>query len=90
LGYALFRAFEAGGELDADARARLLEAVKERDAEARRLENALAEAKARMDDRPEAPPPPPPPSGAPDAPAPAPATPPPATSAAEPPPSAPI
>jgi hypothetical protein len=89
LGYALFRAFEAGGELDADARARLLEAVKERDAEARRLENALAEAKARMDDRPEAPPPPPP-SGAPDAPAPAPATPPPATSAAEPPPSAPI
>ena len=88
LGYAIFRAIEAGGELDADARARLLEAVKERDAEARRLEDALAEAKARMDDRPEAPPPPP--SGAPDAPAPAPATPPPATSAAEPPPSAPI
>ncbi|WP_298270453.1 hypothetical protein [Gemmatimonas sp.] len=89
LGYALFRAIEAGGELDADARSRLLEAVKDRDAEARRHENALAEAKARMDDPPEAPPPPPP-SGAPDAPAPAPATPPPATSAAEPPPSAPF
>lgn len=91
LGYALFRATEAGGELDAEARGRLLDALKERDAEARRLEDALAEAKAkaRMDDRPDAPPPPPP-AGAPDAPAPAPATPPPATSAAESPPTAPF
>ena len=90
LGYALFRATEAGGELDAEARGRLLDALKERDAEARRLENALAEAKARLDDRPDAPPTPPPPAGAPDAPAPAPATPPPATSAAESPPTAPF
>lgn len=47
LGYAIFRAAEAGGELDAEARQRLLEALRARDAEARRLETALADERAR-------------------------------------------
>lgn len=47
LGYALFRASEAGGELDSDARQRLLDALRARDAEARRLETELATERAR-------------------------------------------
>jgi hypothetical protein len=46
LGYAIFRAQEAGGSLDADAQARLTEALRSRDVEARRLETELANAKA--------------------------------------------
>lgn len=46
LGYAVFRAVDAGGDLDADARARLIEALRTRDAEARRLEKELADARA--------------------------------------------
>jgi hypothetical protein len=72
LGYAVFRAVDAGGELDADARGRLMEALRQRDSEARRMETDLANAKAanaRPDDVPEAatsaPPPPPPPADTP-------------------------
>ncbi|MCA0376254.1 MAG: hypothetical protein LCH84_11405 [Gemmatimonadetes bacterium] len=57
LGYAVFRALEAGGELDADARARLMDALRAKDSEARRLESDLAAAKAAGEG---APPPPPP------------------------------
>lgn len=46
LGYAVFRAADAGGELAADARERLFAALRTQDAEARRLEIALAEARA--------------------------------------------
>ncbi len=47
LGYALFRAAEAGGDLDADARQRLMAAVRARDEEARRLETELANERAK-------------------------------------------
>lgn len=47
LGYALFRANEAGGDLDADARQRLMSALRARDEEARRLETDLANERAR-------------------------------------------
>ncbi len=46
LGYAVFRAWESGAELDADARERLAGALRTREAEARKLETDLAEAKA--------------------------------------------
>jgi hypothetical protein len=46
LGYAVFRAADAGGELAADARDRLIAALRAQDAEARRLETELAEARA--------------------------------------------
>lgn len=47
LGYALFRAAEAGGELDANARQRLMAALRARDEDARRLETELANERAR-------------------------------------------
>jgi len=47
LGYALFRAAEAGGDLDADARQRLMAALRARDEEARRLETERANERAR-------------------------------------------
>ena len=47
LGYAVFRAWENGAELDADARERLAGALRTREAEARRLETELAEEKAK-------------------------------------------
>jgi hypothetical protein len=47
LGYAIFRASEAGGELEADARQRLLDALRTRDAEARKLEIELANERAK-------------------------------------------
>ena len=46
LGYAVFRAADAGGELAADARDRLIAALRTQDAEARRLESELAAARA--------------------------------------------
>jgi hypothetical protein len=46
LGYAVFRAADAGGELAADARDRLIVALRAQDAEARRLETELAAAPA--------------------------------------------
>ena len=46
LGYALFRAIDAGGELAADARDRLIAALRAQDAEARRMETELAAARA--------------------------------------------
>lgn len=46
LGYAIFRAQEAGGALDTDAQARLVAALRERDETARKLEKELADAKA--------------------------------------------
>ncbi len=46
LGYAVFRAADAGGELAADARDRLIAAMRALDAEARRLETELAAARA--------------------------------------------
>lgn len=45
LGYAVFRAVEAGGELATDARDRLVAALRAQDAEARRLETELAAAR---------------------------------------------
>jgi len=46
LGYAVFRAWESGAELDADARERLMGALRTRETEARTLETELADAKA--------------------------------------------
>jgi len=46
LGYAVFRADDAGGELAADARDRLIAALRAQDAEARRMETELADARA--------------------------------------------
>lgn len=46
LGYAVFRAWESNTELDADAKARLTTALREREQEARRLEKELADARA--------------------------------------------
>ncbi len=46
LGYAVFRAWENNADLDADARERLAGALRTREAEARKLENELAEARA--------------------------------------------
>ena len=46
LGYAVFRAADAGGELAADARDRLMVALRAQDTEARRLETELAAARA--------------------------------------------
>lgn len=46
LGYAVFRAADAGGELAADARDRLIAALRAQDVEARRLETELAAARA--------------------------------------------
>lgn len=57
LGYAVFRASESGGELDADAQARLVNALRERDNEAKRLETELAAAKAGSASSASAPPP---------------------------------
>ncbi len=46
LGYAVFRAWENNAELDADARERLASALRQREAEARKLEQELADARA--------------------------------------------
>jgi hypothetical protein len=46
LGYALFRAMEAGQELESSAKDRLTTALREREAEARRLETELEAARA--------------------------------------------
>lgn len=46
LGYAVFRAADAGGELDTEVRQRLVDALRARDAEARKLETDLANARA--------------------------------------------
>ncbi len=46
LGYAVFRAADAGGELASDARDRLIAALRAQDAEARRMETELAAARA--------------------------------------------
>ena len=46
LGYAVFRAWDSGAELDSDARERLSGALRTRDDEARKLETELAEARA--------------------------------------------
>ncbi len=45
-GYALFRAMELGQELDTDSRNRLMQSLRERDADAHRLEAILANEKA--------------------------------------------
>lgn len=59
LGYAVFRAWENGAELDTEAKERLAGALRTREAEARKLETELAEAKADGGERSSAPPPPP-------------------------------
>ncbi len=46
LGYAVFRAADAGGELAADARDRLIAALRAQDTDARRMETELAAARA--------------------------------------------
>lgn len=71
LGYAVFRALEAGGELEADARARLMDALRQKDNEARRLETDLANAKAAASAGASPGSPPPPPPADPSAPSPA-------------------
>jgi hypothetical protein len=71
LGYAVFRAWESGADLDADARERLAGALRTREAEARKLETELADARAKAgvsDDAPPSPPPAPPTPPVPDAP----------------------
>ena len=69
LGYAVFRAWESNADLDADARERLAAALRAREAEARKLETELAEAKSASGvDAPAAEPPAPP--APPEAPAP--------------------
>ncbi len=54
LGYAVFRAWESGAELDAEAKERLAGALRTREAEARKLETELADAKADGGERPSA------------------------------------
>ncbi len=49
LGYAILRALDAGGELDSDARDRLLDALRSREHEARRLDSALEAARSSPD-----------------------------------------
>lgn len=56
LGYAVFRAWENGAELDADARERLASALRSREEEARKLEKALADERAAAGEPPAAPP----------------------------------
>ena len=56
LGYAVFRAWENGAELDADAKERLAGALRTREAEARTLETDLASAKATAESSTEVPP----------------------------------
>jgi len=83
LGYAVFRALEAGGELEADARARLMDALRQKDNEARRLETDLANAKAAAaaGGSPGSPPPPADPSAPTSSPTAGPTSPPPAAGA---------
>jgi len=83
LGYAVFRALEAGGELEADARSRLMDALRQKDNEARRLETDLANAKAAASagGSPGSPPPPPADPAAPASPTAGPTSPPPAAGA---------
>ncbi|MBC8089925.1 MAG: hypothetical protein H7Z40_21910 [Phycisphaerae bacterium] len=61
LGYAVFRALELGKEMEPESRDRLMTSLRERDAEARRLETLLTEETVA---KPDAPPPPPPPPSA--------------------------
>lgn len=81
LGYAVFRALELGTEIEAESRDRLMQSLRQRDTEAKRLEAILADEEAKKPDAPP-PPPPPPAEAAPDAPAPPP--PPPAAGATPP------
>jgi hypothetical protein len=74
LGYALFRAHEAAKELDAESSDRLMQSLRDRDTEARRLEAELAhetksanEASPTDAAPPSAPPAPPSPAAAPEA-----------------------
>lgn len=57
LGYAVFRAWENGAELDAEAKERLAGALRTRETEARKLETELAEAKTDGGEKPSGPPP---------------------------------
>ena len=57
LGYAVFRAWENGAELDADAKERLAGALRTREAEARSLETELANAKTTAESPADVPPP---------------------------------
>jgi len=76
LGYAVFRASESGGELEAEAKSRLMNAMRERETEARKLEAELAAERAAAGE-PAAPPTPAPESAAPESAAPDAAAPPP-------------
>ena len=65
LGYAVYRAVDNGGELEADTRDRLMSALRLRENEAKRLETELAQVKSDAAEAPPAAPPapePPPPS----------------------------
>ncbi|MGV3708244.1 MAG: hypothetical protein ACO1Q7_05335 [Gemmatimonas sp.] len=66
LGYAVFRAAEEGRELEDVARQSLMQTLRERDAEARRLEAIIANTNT-VPPTPDAPPPPPEPAPAPEA-----------------------
>jgi hypothetical protein len=63
-GYAVFRAAEEGRELEDAARQSLMQTLRDRDAEARRLEAVIASGNA-TPPKPDAPPPPPEPTPAP-------------------------
>ena len=69
LGYAVFHAAESGGELESEARTRLVTALRERETEARKMEKELAAARASAsaDGATEPPPPPPAPEPPPTA-----------------------
>jgi hypothetical protein len=55
LGYAVFRAEEAGGTLDPAVREQLMNTLRDRDAEARRLEAQVADLRATASSKPAAP-----------------------------------
>ena len=55
-GYAVFRATELGKELEPDSKERLLQSLRDRDTEARRLETKLADETAEKPDAPHSPP----------------------------------
>lgn len=80
LGYAVFRAAESGGELETEAKSRLMNAMREREMEARKLEAELAAERAAAG---QSEPPPPPPDAAPEPASPPPPTPPPASASAD-------
>lgn len=80
-GYAVFRAAELGKDIEPDSKERLMQSLRDRDNEARRLETKLADENT---GKPDAPPPPTPDAAAPPAEPPPPPSPPPGASSTPP------